>query len=178
MNDALVKQLSSVERQCWKNAQYFRREYVEVVRIPSLVEHDQLEPTVCRILHHIGVNISGDKIEACHRLGKNSDRTIVKFSSRKDCEHTMRVKKDLKDLDATDLDLPAGTKLYINDSLCPYYRELWNEAKKLWNKKKIFSYFTVSGTVRIRLQEKGPYIIITHIDDLKELFPDEDFSMF
>ena len=97
---------------------------------------------------------------------------------RKDYEHTMRVEKDLKDLDATDLNLPAGTKLYINDSLCPYYRELWNEAKKLWNKKKIFSYFTVSGTVRIRLQEKGPYSIIAHIDDLKELFPDEDFSMF
>ena len=83
----------------------------------------------------------------------------------------MRVKKDLKDLDATYLDLSAGTKLYINDSLCPYYRGLWNEAKKLWNKKKTFSYFTVSGTVRIRLQEKGPYNIITHIDDLKELFP-------
>ena len=138
VNDALVKQLSSVERQCWKNAQYSRREFVEVVGIPSPVEQDQLEPTVCRILHHIGVNISGDKIEACHRLGKNSDRTIVKFSSRKDCEHTMLVKKDLKDLDATDLDLPAGTKLYINGSLCPYYRELWNEAKKMWNKKKYF----------------------------------------
>ena len=50
----------------------------------------------------------------------------------------MCVKKDLKDLDATDLDLPAGTKLYINGSLCPYYRELWNEAKKMWNKKKYF----------------------------------------
>ena len=30
----------------------------------------------------------------------------------------MRVKKDLKDLDTTDLDLPAGKRLYINDSLC------------------------------------------------------------
>ena len=68
----------------------------------------------------------------------------------------MHVKKDLKDLDATDVDLPAGTKLYINDSLCPYYRRLWNGAKKLWNKRKIFFYFTVSDTVRIRLQEKGP----------------------
>ena len=90
----------------------------------------------------------------------------------------MRVKKKLKDLDATDLDLSAGIKLYINDSLCPYHRGLWNEAKKLWIKKKIFSYFTVNCTVRIRLQEKGPYSIITHVDDLKELFPDEDFSMF
>ena len=47
----------------------------------------------------------------------------------------MCAKKDLKDLDATDLYLPAGTKLYINDSLCPYYRGLWNEAKKQRNKK-------------------------------------------
>ena len=77
VNDALVKQLSSVERQCRKNAQYSRRECVEVVGISSLVEHDQLEPTVCRILHHIGVNISGDKIEACHRLGKNRDHCEV-----------------------------------------------------------------------------------------------------
>ena len=174
-----VKQLGSVERQYWRNAQYSGRECVEVVGIPSSVEHDQLQFTVCKVTYNIGVNISGDqKIEAFHWLSKNSDRTIVKFASKRDCKCTMRVKKDLKDLDATDLDLPAGTKLYINDSLCLYYRGLWNEAKKLWNKKKIFSYFTVSGTVRIRLQEKGPYIIITHVDDLKELFPDEDFSMF
>ena len=90
---------------------------MEVAGIPSSVEHHQLDPTVCRILHHIGVNISVDKIEACHRLGKNSYQTIVKFSSRNDCEYRIPVKKYLKDLDATDLDLPAGTKLYINDNV-------------------------------------------------------------
>ena len=149
---------------------------MEVVGIPFSVK--QLEPTACRILYHIDVNISGDKIEVCHQLGKNSDRNIVKFPSRRDFEHTTRVKNDLKDLDTTDLDLPAGRKLYINDSLCAYYRELWNEVKKLWNKEKIFSYFTVTGTVRIMLQEKGPYSIITHNDDLKEIFPEEDFQCF
>ena len=86
---------------------------VEVVGILSSIEHDRLEPTVCKILHHIRVNISGNKIEAFHRLGKNSDKTIVKCSSRKDCEHKMRVKNDLKDLDTTDLDLSVGAKLYI-----------------------------------------------------------------
>ena len=45
----------------------------------------------------------------------------------------MHVKKDVKDLDAIDLDLPAGTKPYINDSLCTYYSGLWNETKKQWN---------------------------------------------
>ena len=51
-----------------------------------------------------------------------------------------------------------------------------------WNQETVEQentfYFTVSGTVMIRLQEKGPYSIITHIDDFKELFPDEDLSMF
>ena len=83
VNDALVKQLSSVEGQCWRNAQYSRREFVEVVGIPSLVEHDQLEPTVCRILNHIDLNISGDKIEACHRLGKIMTRPLSNFSAEK-----------------------------------------------------------------------------------------------
>ena len=85
--------------------------------------------------------------------------------------------KDLKDLDATDMDLLAGTNLYINGSLCPHYRGLLHETKKLWSKKKVFSYVTVNSTVRIRLQVKGPYSIITHTDDLKELFQEEDFSM-
>ena len=85
--------------------------------------------------------------------------------------------KDLKDLDATDMDLLAGTNLYINSSLCPHYRGLLHETKKLWSKKKVFSYVTVNSTVRIRLQVKGPYSIITHTDDLKELFQEEDFSM-
>ena len=80
-----------------------RRECAEFVGTPSSVERDQRELTFCRILHHIGVNISGKKIQACHLLGKNSDRTIIKFSNRKDCKHTKRFKKDLKDLDATSL---------------------------------------------------------------------------
>ena len=44
VNNVLVKQLSSVEHQCWKNAQYSRRECVEVAGIPSSAELKQLEP--------------------------------------------------------------------------------------------------------------------------------------
>ena len=143
--NVLVKQLNSVGRHCWKNAQYSRWECVEVVGIPSSVEHDRLDPTVCRILRHIEVNISVDKIEACHWLDKNSYQTIVKLSSRNDCEHRMPLKKYLKDLDATDLDLPAGTKLYINDnvSLLPRIVE-WSQKNVEQEKKNFF--FTVCGT--------------------------------
>ena len=81
VNNILSKQMSSIERQCWKNAQYSRRECVEVVGLPSIIEDKDLEPTVCRVLQHIGVGITGE-----------SDRTIIKFSRRKDCENVMRKK--------------------------------------------------------------------------------------
>ena len=62
-----------------ENAQYSRRECVEVVGLPSSIEDKDLEPTVCRVLQHIGVGIKGEGIEACHRLNKKSDRTSLSF---------------------------------------------------------------------------------------------------
>ena len=121
VNNILCKQIVSVERQCWKNAQYSRRDFVEVVGLPSSIADDQLEDTVCRFLLHIGANFTNEKIESCHRLNK---RTIVKFLRRKDCDQVMRVKSELKKLKPADLDLPVGTKLYINETLRPYYRGL------------------------------------------------------
>ena len=72
--------MSSIERQCWKNAQYSRHDFVEVVGLSSSIEDKEFEPTVCRILQDIGVDKTGERIEACHCLNKQSDRTIVKFA--------------------------------------------------------------------------------------------------
>ena len=58
VNNILCKQIVSVKRQCWKNAQYSQREFVEVVGLPSSIADDQLENTVCRVLQHIGANIT------------------------------------------------------------------------------------------------------------------------
>ena len=51
-------------------------------------------------------------------------------------EQVIRVKKDLKDLNPNNLDFPEGTRLFINDTLCPYYGVLWNKHKKLSINKK------------------------------------------
>ena len=69
----------------------------------------KLEPVVCRVLQHIGVDITEERIEACDRLNKQTDRNIVK--RRKDCEHIMRKKSELRKLKPSELDLPNGTKL-------------------------------------------------------------------
>ena len=46
-----------------------------------------------------------------------------------DSEQVIKVKKGLKDLNPTDSDFPEGTRMFINDKLCPYYRVLWNKYK-------------------------------------------------
>ena len=97
---------------------------------------------VCKVLQHTGADICEENIESSHRLNKKSNQTIVTFSRRKDCEQVMRVKKDLKDLNPTDLDFPEGTQLFTNHSLCPYYKGLWNECKKLWIKKQNFVFYS------------------------------------
>ena len=51
-------------------------------------------------------------------------------------------------------------------------------ANNCWT-KKLFSIFTVTGTVKLKLklQQQGTYRAITYIDDLKDLFTDECFIL-
>ena len=127
-----------------------------------------------KFLYNIDFDIGEDRIEACHRLTK-SDCTIVKFSRRKDCQHLMNIKKGLKDLNSTNLSFPEGTKIYVNDRLCPQYRGLWNECKKRGNDKKIYWYFTVYGALRFKQVENGPYKTIPHVNNLRALLPRSKF---
>ena len=58
------------------------------------VNNNELEVKVLIVFQKIGCELSPRDLEACHRLRKNSDRVIVKFSRRKDCEQIMSVKKN------------------------------------------------------------------------------------
>ena len=89
---------------------------------------------------------------------------------------SLRMKKDLRSLDPTELDFPENTKKFINESLCPYYRSIWNKCKKLRAIQKIHHFYTISGLILVKLEETGPSRIITHVVDLKELFPDVDIE--
>ena len=171
VNDRLVERIVKTERQCWKNAQYSQRDTLEIVGIPGSIDNSVLEEIVHGIFGKIGVQVDEQDIQVCH-CWKEKERTIVKFANRKDCLQILRVKKDLKSLDPKELDFPESTKIYINESLCPYYRGIWNKCKKLRTTQKIHQFYTISGLIRVKLEETGPSRVITHMIDLKELFPD------
>ena len=83
-----------MERQCWANAQYSKRECLEIVGIPSLVHHYQQEDSVCKTFGKPNCNVVNDNLEDCHCL--KDDCVTVKFSKKKDCEQVLSVKNDLK----------------------------------------------------------------------------------
>ena len=77
-NTLLSKRLQTIEKQCWANAQYSKRDYLEISGIPSSVSGNDLEDVVCKTITKAGVEVSDKDIEDCHRVGKR-DTTIVKF---------------------------------------------------------------------------------------------------
>ena len=106
VNSKLVESVLATEHQYYENVQYSRRDRLEVVGIPMSPRDNVLEQKICD--QEIIVDICDRDIQACRRL-KDKDRTIVKFTNRKYC---LRVKRQLKGLDPTAMDLPEGTKIF------------------------------------------------------------------
>jgi len=133
------------------------------VGIPCSITDDDLENEVVAILSDIDVNVTTESFQACHRL-KKKDRVIVKFKNRKDCMHSLKNKKMLREINYSK---KYGSKmLYINESLCGFYRGLWNKCKKLKNIEKI-----------LRINENGNALSIGHDNDFIKYFPSIDFSL-
>ena len=144
VSSLLTDQMNNVERPCWANAQYSRRECLEVVGIRSSVKIKDLEGKVCSVFNRTGVAVNPDDIDACHRLC-NDKKTIVKFSKRKLCQKVLREKKKLKNVNPSEFDFPESTAIFISESLCSYYKMLRNKCKKPWEKRWIYTYFTSNG---------------------------------
>ena len=160
-----------LERQCRANEQYSRRESLEISGVPESVAVNDLEGKVLKLLGKIDVEVHPDHIEACHWKKYNAGlkKVIIKISRRKDADKIRRAKKKLKGLNFSSIGINLA--VYINDSLCRYYKDLWAKCKKLWLNKFIHGFCTSNGSIRSKLTETGNVRVITHDADLEELFP-------
>ena len=64
VNESLRNQILMLERQCWSNAQYSRRETLEISRIPD-IDNGDLEGSVLTVLSKLDVNVDPANVEAC-----------------------------------------------------------------------------------------------------------------
>ena len=77
----------------------------------------------------------------------------------------------MKNLVPEIVNLPCGTKIYINECLCTYYKKLWPKCEKLWDANHILLLWVSNGSIRVKLKKEA-VSIITHDCDLANLFPD------
>ena len=66
VNESLRNQIITLERQCWSNAQYSKRETLEISGIPENTDDGELEGKVLTVLSKLDVNIDPANVEACH----------------------------------------------------------------------------------------------------------------
>ena len=65
VNTLLSSRLVTLERHCWANAQYSRRECLDIVDIPLDIKGEVLVEEVLNIFDKIGCSVSPDHIEFC-----------------------------------------------------------------------------------------------------------------
>ena len=51
---------------------------------------------------------------------------------------------------------------------------LWRKSKKLWSNKYIHAFWVYNGILRLKLTASGCVHVITHSQDLYELFPENE----
>ena len=88
----------------------------------------------------------------------------------------MKARNNPRKFDTTNLDLPEGSKIFVNQSLCSFYRLLLSASKKLHDKGRIFSWYLSNGSIKIKLQENSRPLNIFHMEDFKKCFSDVDFQ--
>ena len=81
-NDLLLERMTQLERNNLNNAQYNRRDTLEINPVPSDIADDILEQSVCQALSLTEISVEPDDLQACHRMRKK-DRVIIKFKCRK-----------------------------------------------------------------------------------------------
>ena len=163
VSSKLREQIVSLERQCWSNCPYSKREWLELSGHPKSIENSELEDTALQLFKELDVEIDSSNIEDCLWLpSKGPKRVIVKFSKRNDANRIRKVRKNLKGMDLSSIGIRS--RVYVNDSLCKYYKMLSRKCKKLCENKFIHSFW---------VNERS--YIITNINDLEELLPGKEF---
>ena len=85
-----------LERKCWSNEQYSRRECLEISGIPCDTEAGKLEETLLKVFEKRDVDVDPKNVEDCHwlKIRNSSKKVIIKLSKRKNADKIRQVKKN------------------------------------------------------------------------------------
>ena len=113
------------ERWYYANKQCSWREYKEISGIPASLADSGLKSKVFEVLEEISIPINPSLVEDCHRLPSKGlpKKVIIKLNHCKDIPRILLNKSKLKNLKPESVNLPGETNVFINESLCFYYKK-------------------------------------------------------
>ena len=143
---------------------------MEISAYPESLKNKDLEETVLKVFEELNVVVNPSNVEVCRWVASSTSRkVIIKLPRHKDANKIRRVRKNLKNLYLSSLEIK--NPVFINDSLCSYYKMLWNKCNKLSSNRSIHAFWLSNDSIRLKIGENDRVNIITHLSDLEELFP-------
>ena len=126
------------ERNAVTNAQYHRRESVEVNPVPPSISDEELELNICKALSLNGHEVKPDDLQDCRRL-KKKESVIVKFKCRKLKRRVLVNRKNLRNKSKDLRQLKFSGKLFISERMYHENHQLAYKCRQLKNAGKIHS---------------------------------------
>ena len=157
-----------MERNAVTNAQYHRRESVEVNPIPLSISDEDLELNICKTFSLTGLEVKPDYLQGCHRLKKN-DSVIVELKCWKLKRRVLVNRKNLRNKSEDLRQLKFSSKLFISESMCHENHQLVYKCRQLKNAGKIHCTWFWNNAVNVKLSEKSNPVKIFHIIDIEKL---------
>ena len=111
-------------------------------------------------------------IQASHRLKSKArpKKVIIKFSERNDVFSPLQHKMKLRSLDITKVGVPLETLVFINQSLCSYYKYLWSLCNRLHLKKLMYSFWVSNDNVSLKVRRNSTVLLVTNVSDQEKQF--------
>ena len=176
-NRLLGERIVQLERNAVNNAQYHRRESLEINPVPASIGDDVLESSICRALSLTGHEVKPDDLQACHRL-KKKDTVIIKFKCRKKRRSILINRKNLRNKSDGLTQLNFSGRLFISESMCHENHQLSYKCRQLKNAGKIHSTWFWNNSVNVKLNERSQPTKIHHVIDIEKLLGVDNLDEF
>ena len=176
-NRLLTERVVQLERNAVTNAQYHRRESVELNRAPPWMSDEELELNICKSFSLTWHEVQLNDLQACHHL-KKKELVIVKFKCRKLKQKVLVNRKNLRNKSKDLCQLKFSGKLFILENMCQENHQLAYKCCQLKNAGKIHSTWFWNNAVNVKLSERSNPVKIFHIIDIAKLFGIDNLDDF
>lgn len=160
------KKIAFLEKRLNRQEQYTRKDSFEIREVP-MIKNESITHIVSKVAEKLDISLDPKDISVAHRLKTKEGKIpgiIVKLCNRTKRDEFVRKRKPVYKSDV--VEGSHHGRVYISDSLSPYYKELLWKAKQIAQEKN-YKYVWWRGEVCVRKAEKCPMIKITSEEDLQ-----------